>query len=1086
MSLSGKLKLPCRLSALLAQADEGWTLERGLALVRDVARQAQALHEQGQWHGSIDVDNVVLDKQQKWRLLATPATRTFGGPGASADLSPLELHQRERCELSTSVQTATEQLGQLAIPVSPRQIDAHQLGAILCRLTTGESVAAYRLSPTCKAKVPPGVASLLDRALGHEGKRFETCQEFAVALRALLPDKPTVPPTSGPAPIAAREDLPFTRLGHYRIVRRLGRGGMGDVFEAQDETLDRAVAIKVLPAEFARHPEFIRRFRQEATAAAGLSHPHVVQIHAVGEDAGHHFFVMQLVDGETLADLLARRGKLPVDEALALVEPCLAGLAAAHKRELIHRDVKPANILIDRDSRVMIADFGLVKRGMPIESAAHTATGVIMGTMDYIAPEQARGHTVDARCDLYAFGVVLYQMLAGRLPFIADTPTALMFQHAYEAPPPLSSLSPELPPAVIAIVERLMAKRPDDRYNTALETLEAVRTCRKGLVSGGGIALDKFTTRGDYEAAAPLPAAAPSFIDPRPANHWEGLQRWLHGQFHDRAPQSLRDFQRTSQQLDGAIASYENRRQQVKRLFDEAAQIAADLATQVFAARGEEEAALCAAAADHQQYVARLELDLNKHDAQLVSLRTQRDILMARMKAVAAEVELSQQPGRRRRLTRRLSLAIGAGLGLLAVAACAVWWLRAPTASTTTVAESAPITAPVVVPSTPAEKSDHTRLRQLGKQIFAKSWGRVTWSKDGRTVYHELTGGGFAKTSLSTQQMQQMNSWGKDPVASPDGSMLAFVREIGGTDQNESVFVLMLNEPGMYEFGRGAWPSWSANSERVYYHSRQMRSICVSTASDRRNEFQVVAPCNDWYATVSPDEKYYTQRLGNELQVVELDSREVRWRWKVPTKVRGLLCSWTPDSQEICIGGFPGDTLGLWTFDIRKNTAYKLFDEPVSVTSFTSDGTRMSMSVKVDDANEAWYVPLDPKKSLHAGLGALEELPGEAPLSATEIAGQPKLQQISFKLRDAERPPVDGRSTSQLLPRRRVSPWQDEGPDMATPRDFYSLRAGPSRRPFRASRLQRNGDVRGVRRQVRLGSLPPRRDGADAVCFRTR
>src|SRR5262249_41918538 len=205
-----------------------------------------------------------------------------------------------------------------------------------------------------------------------------------------------------------------------------------------------------------------------------------IQIHSIDEDAGHHFFVMQFVEGESLADLLHRRGKLSVEETLAIVEQALAGLGAAHEQGMVHRDIKPGNILLDtRHRRALLADFGLVKS---LESSAtgHTATGVVMGTVDYIAPEQGRGQVVDARSDLYSMGVLLYQMLSGRLPFEADNPTALIFQHVYEPPPPLSKTAPHVPPALASIIEKLLAKSPADRHQSAEDVLADLRAFRAG------------------------------------------------------------------------------------------------------------------------------------------------------------------------------------------------------------------------------------------------------------------------------------------------------------------------------------------------------------------------------------------------------------------------------------------------------------------------------------------------------------------------------------------------------------------------------------------------------------------------------
>src|SRR5258708_416670 len=211
--------------------------------------------------------------------------------------------------------------------------------------------------------------------------------------------------------VALEDDLPFEQLGHFQVVTRIGRGGMGDVYLGYETALDRWVAIKVLNRELADVPQYVRLFRAEATAAAKLIHPHVIQVHFIGQDAGHHFFAMQYVDGISLARLLARRW-LSVGEALCVAEQALAGLGAAHALGMVHRDIKPADIVLDEvHKRVLLADFGLVKS---LEDAAFLeSTDTVVGTANYISPEQGNAEPVDVRSDLYSFGVVLCEWLPG-------------------------------------------------------------------------------------------------------------------------------------------------------------------------------------------------------------------------------------------------------------------------------------------------------------------------------------------------------------------------------------------------------------------------------------------------------------------------------------------------------------------------------------------------------------------------------------------------------------------------------------------------------------------------------------------------
>jgi serine/threonine protein kinase len=465
-----------------------------LAALRRLLADLRALHASGRTHRGISAGAVRISPEGVASLAEPPAVLECGGNDADPEACPPELRGVGPVRLPAGIDEARQALAQAGCELDPRRIDVYQLGTLLCRLITGEPAAAYLRSPRVKASVPPSVRPLLEQALGyHPANRFLTCEEFALALdspgrapppaaREPVPSSPgeitTTPHGPPPAPPAAATPAeeprpPLTRLGHYRIIRRLGRGGMGDVYLAYEEALRRHVAIKVLPPRLARDGEFVRRFRAEATAAASLQHPNIVPIYFIGQEGEHHFFAMKYVAGETLEVRLARQGRLAIEEARTVLEQCLAGLGAAHAAGLVHRDVKPGNVLLEDSGRALVADFGLVKTGG--DGAALTATGTVMGTMDYIAPEQARGQGVDGRADLYALGAVAYRMLSGRLPFHADTPTGMLFQHAYAAPRPFRDTAPDVPAGLAAVVERLMAKDPADRYQTADDALADLR-----------------------------------------------------------------------------------------------------------------------------------------------------------------------------------------------------------------------------------------------------------------------------------------------------------------------------------------------------------------------------------------------------------------------------------------------------------------------------------------------------------------------------------------------------------------------------------------------------------------------------------
>src|SRR5919109_298449 len=253
-----------------------------------------------------------------------------------------------------------------------------------------------------------------------------------------------------------------TVLSHrYRLEARLGSGGMSTVYLARDDTLERWVAVKVMHREISDQPDQLERFRREARAVAQLSHPNVVAVIDAGEDGGYPYIVFEYVDGETLKQRIDRVGRLPVDEAVAYAIEVGRGLAAAHARRLVHRDVKPQNVLIDSDGRAKVTDFGIARS---LESDGLTKTGRVLGTTDYVSPEQAMGQEVDARTDIYSLGVLLYEMLTGEVPFRADTVVGVAMKHVNEQMPDVQRSRPEVSSALAAVIERATAKDPKKRY----------------------------------------------------------------------------------------------------------------------------------------------------------------------------------------------------------------------------------------------------------------------------------------------------------------------------------------------------------------------------------------------------------------------------------------------------------------------------------------------------------------------------------------------------------------------------------------------------------------------------------------------
>ncbi|HEX8688862.1 MAG TPA: protein kinase [Solirubrobacterales bacterium] len=259
----------------------------------------------------------------------------------------------------------------------------------------------------------------------------------------------------------------------YRLEAKLGSGGMSTVYLARDETLDRPVAVKVMHREMSEQEDQLQRFRQEARAVAKLSHPNVVSVIDAGEDGGHPYIVFEYVKGETLKQRIARVGALDPQEAIAYAIEVARGLGVAHGRNMVHRDIKPQNVLIDDEGRAKLTDFGISRQ---LEQAGVTATGRVLGTTDYVAPEQAMGHGVDPRSDVYSLGVVLYEMLVGQVPFHADSQVGVAMKHVNEELPDVQRRRPEVSAAVALVVERATAKNPAERYQAIGEMVEDLET----------------------------------------------------------------------------------------------------------------------------------------------------------------------------------------------------------------------------------------------------------------------------------------------------------------------------------------------------------------------------------------------------------------------------------------------------------------------------------------------------------------------------------------------------------------------------------------------------------------------------------
>jgi serine/threonine-protein kinase len=279
-------------------------------------------------------------------------------------------------------------------------------------------------------------------------------------------------------------DLSGRRLGGYRLLRRLGSGAMADVYLAEQESLGRQVAVKVLAPRTAAEPIAVQRFTQEARAAAALIHGHIVQIHEVACIDGIHFLAEEYVAGPTLKAWLEARGPLDAAQAVALLGQVGSALARAAEQGVVHRDIKPENLLVTSAGEVKVADFGLARVLDAADGLGLTQHGMTLGTPLYMSPEQAEGKSVDARSDLYSLGATVYHLLAGRPPFNGTTSLAVAMAHIKEPLTPIASLRPELPAELAAIVDRLLAKDPAARFQSPGDLLRAVERCEASLEAG--------------------------------------------------------------------------------------------------------------------------------------------------------------------------------------------------------------------------------------------------------------------------------------------------------------------------------------------------------------------------------------------------------------------------------------------------------------------------------------------------------------------------------------------------------------------------------------------------------------------------
>jgi serine/threonine-protein kinase len=337
-----------------------------------------------------------------------------------------------------------------------------------------------------------------------------------------MPDEASEPPTPVP------NDLTGRTLSDFQLVRRIGQGGMGQVYLARQLSLKRQVAVKILRTDLAANTTALQRFKLEAEAVAQITHANIVQVYAIGESDGFNYMALEYVEGRNLRDFIKKKGPPALPIAINIMRQVAAALQRASELGFVHRDIKPENILLNRKGEVKVADFGLSRCFASEQQLNITQSGLTMGTPLYMSPEQVQGHTVDPRSDIYSFGVSCYHMLAGEPPFQGQTPFEVALQHVQQEPSPLNQIRPDLPPDLCAIVHRMIEKRPEDRYQTALEILRDLARLKEILATPQGlqtsIAGQPLLANSGRNSAVTTPFSGETAVVPGAPNRW---RRWL-------------------------------------------------------------------------------------------------------------------------------------------------------------------------------------------------------------------------------------------------------------------------------------------------------------------------------------------------------------------------------------------------------------------------------------------------------------------------------------------------------------------------------------------------------------------------------
>jgi Tol biopolymer transport system component len=817
------------------------------------------------------------------------------------------------------------------------------------------------------------------RSQGHLAATILTRPESADDLTFLTPsDRPGVLGT----------------LDHYEVLSICGRGGMGIVLKAHDPRLKRIVALKVLSPEFAANPTARKRFLREAQAAAAVTHPHVVTIYAVEEgrpSSNDHrpsalpYLVMEYIAGQTLRDKIEREGTLPVDTILRIGSQIACGLAAAHKQGLIHRDIKPANVLLENGiERVKLTDFGLARA---VDDVSVTRTGEVAGTPQYMSPEQAQGHAVDHRSDLFSLGSVLYTMCTGRPPFRGETVISVIRRVCDEAPRPIREVNPEIPAWLADEVNRLLQKNPAERFQTAAEVSDLL-----------GDHLAHFRTSGKPAPQKPGVSQVTGFLGTRALLRNTARRRWLPAAallglclltLGATEATGVTNFAGTIIRIvrgDGTL---------VVSVDDPEVGVSIDGEDLVITGAGPKEIRVTPG-----QHKLTFSKDGQPVDQKLVK------------RSPLTKPERASVPDTQRSLGQRMQIGVGeivrelherypeAQLGVtynqngLTVTGRPFSQYQADVIFNELqmklvrrfpdLGELGPLSATIhpdklklindlrIPPITEI-------LSHLGPPVATGS--QPAWSPDGKRIVYARNDGTALEivdvaTRSSTPYVEAADFPDRtfaDPAWSPDGRDIAFSSRLAkGGHETEEIWVETESDLTI-QLMSGGYPTWVAGQRdaepELYCTSRGTPPIRLMawTRSSPKEPARSLIPLPSLYAPVSPDGRLVACDELGKLQVRNVETGAVEQTWPLPVAAGGMILNWSPDSRWISVAPYGRDYLGLWIYDTAGQEGKRIVQGPVKGAVWSPDGTRMAIDT-AGQTSQIWVVDLPPNINPDKGL----------------------------------------------------------------------------------------------------------------------